>query len=196
MRQGPCILAVGALLALGACASSPPSKFYGLAAVPPPSSGARLSAANETPTIRVAAVHIPPTLDRQEITRLGTGNQLEIGGQARWAAPLDEMTQQTLTRDLIERLPAGKVILPGAPAPADVHPVVVNILQFQSDVAGSVVFEGSWSLLAPSTALPVLVRNFRYTANANPQNIGDQVGVMSTLLGQLADDIANNLPAH
>jgi uncharacterized protein len=194
MRQGPCILVLAALLALDACASSRPSKFFGLA--PVPASGAASSAGPQTPSIRVAAIHIPAMLDRQEIARLGTGHQLEISGQERWGAPLDEMTLQTLTRDLIERLPAGKVILPGAPAPPGVRPIVVNVLQFQSDVAGNIVFEGSWSLLEPDAAAPVLVRNFRYAASASPPNTSEEVGGMSMLLGQLADDIANNLPAH
>jgi uncharacterized protein len=193
MRPGLRILVVTSLLTLDACASSPPSKFYSLSAVPP---SAALSAPPAAPTIRVAAVHIPPMLDRQEISRPSTGNRLEISGLDRWDAPLDEMTQQILTRDLIERVPADKVILPGAPAPSGADSIVVNILQFQSDVSGSVVLQGSWSLLVPKSASPALIRDFRYAANSSLQDIGDEVGAMSTLLGQLADDIASHLPAH
>ncbi len=194
MRPALCMLFVGPLLLLDACTSSPPSKFYGLAAVPP--SGAPLSVPQAASTLRVAAVHIPPMLDRQEIARPSAGNQLDISGLDRWDAPLDEMTQEILTRDLIERLPAGTVILPGAPAPLGADSIVVNILQFQSDVSGSVVFQGSWSLLVPNSPAPALIRDFRYGASSIPQDIGDEVGVMSTLLGQLADDISSHLPAH
>jgi uncharacterized protein len=193
MRPGLCILVVGSLLLAG-CASSPPSKFYRLTTVPP--SGASPSASPAAPSIRVAAVHIPPMLDRQEIARTSADNQLEVSGLDRWDAPLDEMVQQILTRDLMDRLPAGKVILPGAPAPAGVDLIVVNILQFQSDVSGSVVFQGSWALLPPNAVSPAVIRDFRYGANASPQDLGDEVGSMSTLLGQLADDIASHLPVH
>jgi len=186
------ILSTAAALLAG-CASSPPSQFYTLADASPAS--ASQASPGATPTIRIAAVHIPPMLDRPEITRRSAGDQLEISGTQRWSAPLDEMVQEILTRDLLERLPSGKVILPSAPVPSGTEAVVVNILQFQSDIGGSVVFEGSWSVVPQGAAAPALVRNFRYTASASPAGIGEEVGAMSTLLGQLADDIARNLPA-
>jgi uncharacterized lipoprotein YmbA len=135
-------------------------------------------------------------LDRQEIARPSAGNQLQINGQERWDAPLDELIQQILTRDLLARLPQGLVILPSAPAPSNVDSIALNILQFQSDVSGSVVFEGSWSLVPAHATSPALIRNFRYTAAANSQSTADEVSTMSTLLGQLADDIARGLPTH
>ncbi len=182
----------GVVMLLASCASSPPSKYYALAAAP--ASGAAPQAHPQLP-VRVVAVHIPPMLDRQEIARPSAGNQLVISSDERWDAPLDEMIQQVLTRDLIARLPAGKVILPGAPAPARVDLIVVNILDFQSDVTGNVVFQGSWSLLAPGSATPALIRDFRYGGNASPGSTADEVQAMSSLLGQLADDIARSLPA-
>jgi uncharacterized protein len=187
------LLSMSALLLAG-CASSPPSKFYTLTTVPP--SGAAASSEGAAAPIRVATVHIPPMLDRQEIARPSAGNQLEINGQERWDAPLDVMIQQILTRDLIARLPQGKVILPRAPAPADADSIALNILQFQSDVTGNVVFEGSWSLVPPHATSPALTRDFRYSAAASSQSTGDEVGTMSTLLGQLADDIARSAAAH
>lgn len=183
-----------ATVVLVACASSPPAKFYNLTTAPP--SGAPPSPIDAAPPVRVTTVRIPPMLDRQEIARPSAGNQLEINGQERWDAPLDEMIQQTLTRDLIARLPSDKVILPAAPAPANAESIAVNILQFQSDVTGGVVFEGSWSLVPAHSTSPALIRDFRYTATASSQSTGDEVSTMSTLLGQLADDIARSLPAH
>jgi uncharacterized protein len=187
------LVSLGALL-VAACASSPPSKFYTLATVP--SSGAAPATSGATPPVRVASVRIPPVLDRQEIARPSAGNQLEINGEERWDAPLDQMIQQVLTQDLIARLPPGAIILPGAPAPANLDSIAVNILQFQSDVTGSVVFEGSWSLVPPHATSPALIRNFTYTAAASSQSTGDEVSTMSTLLGRLADDIARSLAAH
>ena len=183
-----------ATLLLAGCASSPPSKFYTLTSTP--ASAAASSAATAALPIRVASVHIPPMLDRQEIARPSAGNQLEINGQERWDAPLDEMIQQVLTRDLLTRLPAGKVILPSAPAPANLQSIALNVLQFQSDVTGSVVLEGSWSLVPAHATSPILIRDFRYTAAASSHSTADEVSTMSALLGQLADEIASSLPAH
>ncbi len=198
-----------ALLAelLAGCASSPPSHFYSLTTVAPeaavqagaaPSQPEALpqAAAPMQPAVRVAAVHIPPALDREGIVRRGPGNTLEISGLSRWGAPLDEMVQRVLTQDLLERLPAGRVVLPSGPAPAGTEQIVVDILQFQSDTTGAVVFEGSWSLLAPGASAPGLIRNIRYSGTASPSDYGDQAAVMSTMLGRLADDIASSLPRH
>jgi uncharacterized protein len=185
---------MGTVVLLCGCASSAPSKFYTLTAVP--AGGAAPAPVQPSLPVRVVAVRIPPMLDRQEIARPSAGDQLVISGEERWDAPLDEMIQEILTRDLIERLPASAVILPGAPAPARVDSIVVNILQFQSDVAGKVLFQGSWSLLTPGTAAPSLIRDFRYSAEASPESTGEEVQAMSTLLGELADDIARSLPAH
>lgn len=184
------------IVILSDCASSPPSRFYSLSAMPAGGAVAAIAAVRPAAPVRVVAVHIPPMLDRQEIARPSAGDQLVINGEERWAAPFDEMVQETLTRDLLERLPAGEVILPAAPAPAQVDSIIVNILEFQSDVAGSVVFQGSWSLLTPGAANPALIHDFRYGGNASPQSTSEEVQAMSTLLGQLADDIVRSLPAR
>ena len=183
------------VIGLAGCASSPPTQFYSLSAVAAQHSDASTSSTSSTSNgsdampLRVAAVHIPPSLDRREIVRLGAGDRLEISGEHRWGAPFDEMVQHVLTQDLVERLPSGDVVLPSGPAPKGTESVVVDLLQFQSDAGGAVVMQGSWSLLPPGQSSPTLVRDFRYEDSAGAQNFGDQAAAMSRLLGRLADDI-------
>lgn len=179
------------LTVLAGCASSPPSKFFDLTAVAPQAAPA--AAAAGAP-VRVAAVHLPSTLDREEIVRTDPGNALEINGLDRWGAPLDEMVRRVLTQDLLERLPAGKVVLPSGPAPAGTGRIVVDLLAFQSDSSGAVTLRGSWSLLPAGAGNPALIRDFHYTETADAASFGDQAAAMSRLLGQLADDIARSLP--
>lgn len=190
------VLVLAALLT--GCASSPASHFYSLTAAAPADSGVAAGAvpqaAGPVEPLRVAAVHIPPALDRVEIVRLGPDNQLAISGLDRWGAPLDEMVQRVLTEDLRERLPAGQVVLPSSPAPAGTVRIVVEILQFQSDAAGTVVFDGSWSLLPPDKSAPSLIRDIHYSEMASPRDYGDQAAAMSTMLGRLADDIVRSVP--
>ena len=180
------------IITLTACASSPPTQFYSLAPVaaqsPAPQSD---SSASRAVPLRIAAVHIPPALDRREIVRFGAGDRLDISGEHRWGAPFDEMVQQVLTQDLVERLPPDNVVLPLGPAPSDTQSVIVDLLQFQSDAGDNVVLQGSWSLLMPGQSSPALVRNFRYEESASAQNFGDEAAAMSRLLGRLADDIAH-----
>jgi uncharacterized protein len=174
------------------CATSPPSQFYRLTAVEPAAAAA--SDGSRRGPVIVAAVHIPYSLDRQEIVRTGPGNALEIAGLQRWGAPLDEMIQRVLTQDLIERLPATRVVLPSAPTPAGTERIVVDILAFQCDADGEVTLEGSWSLLAPGASAPALIHAIRESETTSATDYNRQAAVMSEMLGRLADDIARNLP--
>jgi uncharacterized lipoprotein YmbA len=185
----PVFLLVPALL-LASCASSPPAKFFTLA--PTTASDASAAAASVAP-VQVAAVHIPPALDRQEIVRQSGANELEISDRHRWAAPFAEMTQRVLTQDLAARRPHGSVILPKEPAPPMTGMIVVDILQFACDPSGKVVFDGAWALVPAGADAPSLNRRVHLTESANPGDYGDQVRAMSTILGHLADDISTAL---
>jgi uncharacterized protein len=86
-------------LLMEGCVSSAPLRFYTLSPIPPASP---TTAAHGT-AIRVARVRVPPELDRNEIVQRMDANQLRIGEQDRWAAPLDEMIRRVLAADLQAR---------------------------------------------------------------------------------------------
>lgn len=181
------LLAVLLTLTLAACASSPQTRFFALDPVAPGAAPAADSGAVRTP-VKVDAVHIPPALDRDSIVRGESDNQLEISSQDRWAGDLGEMIRRVLTQDLAQRLPSGMVIAPESPAPPSARGVVVDILTFQPQ-AGDVVLDADWTLLQGTQSNAVLRRSvhLRTAAGASAQS---QAAAMSTLLGQLADDIA------
>ena len=175
-------------LTLTACASSPQTRFFAL----DPVSGAASPAANGGDAVRkpvkVDAVHIPPALDRDSIVRGESDNQLEISSQDRWAGDLGEMVRRVLTQDLAQRLPSGMVIAPESPAPPAARGVVVDILTFQPQ-AGEVVLDADWTLLEGTQSNAVLRRSVHLTTPA-ASSAQSQAAAMSTLLGQMADDIA------
>lgn len=184
------LLAAAAVAATG-CHSSPPKRFYVLDAVQPTQ---RLSSRPKVP-VQIAAVNIPPSLDRQEMVREKAPGALEINDVNRWAAPLGDMTQIVLTRDLIDRLPVGEVIAPRTSAPPGTYEITIDILQFQSNAAGEVVLEGGWSLYRLGSDTPVLNRNVTWREKAAPADYGAQAQAMSRLVGRLADDIASSVTA-
>lgn len=141
--------------------------------------------------IQIAPVHIPAMLERQEIVTARGSNEIILSNRHRWAAPLAEMTRRTLTQDLLQRLQGNEVVLPEQPAPPDTRGIVVNILKLQSDTAGHVVLQGSWSLLPPGSDTPGLMRHFSLTGQAEATSYAGQVQAMSRLLGLLADDIVS-----
>jgi len=183
-------LAALATLALTACASSPPTRFFALDPVASAGAAAGGSGATGAP-VKVDAVHIPPTLDRESMVRGESGNQLEISSQDRWAGDLGEMIRRVLTQNLASRLPAGKVIAPESPAPASARGLVIDILTFQPQ-AGEVVLDADWTLLQGTQSNVVLSRSVHLTAPADASAQG-QAAAMSTLLGELADGIASQI---
>jgi uncharacterized lipoprotein YmbA len=172
------------ILTLGACASSPPTHFFTLEAVAP---GAPAAAPRERAPLKVDAVHIPPALDRNSMVRGLSGNELEISSRDRWAGDLGATIRRVLTQDLAHRLPAGMVVAPDAPPPADARGLVVDILTFQPR-GGEVVLDADWTLLQGAQAHPVLNRSEHLTTAAAPSAQGE-AAAMSTLLGRLADRI-------
>ena len=89
IRSRLLILGGGGLLCLLAgCASSPPARFYLLtplqdtASLPPQADNARQL------TLGIDAVTLPEYLDRTEIVRQASTNQLDLAEFLRWAEPI------------------------------------------------------------------------------------------------------------
>ena len=189
--------AVVALLALAAvavlstslwgCPSSPASHFYTLSAVPS-TSGAKPASA----PVHVAAVHIPPLLDRRQMVSMTSAYSVQISETNRWSAPLDEMVRKVLAEDLVARLPAGQVILPRSPGPSGARSLVVTIAEFGPGPDGDVRLTGSWSLLAADAGAPVRERNIAIDAG-RVTSAETTAAAMSRAIGQLADEIASAL---
>jgi uncharacterized lipoprotein YmbA len=133
MRRVTALLSAGAVLALlAACASSPPTRFYTLSDTAPeaaPPSGAGV--------ISIAGVTIPGEIDRPEIVRRMSPNQLNISELDRWAAPLDEMIRRVLTDDIARRVPN--------PAAGKQYAVRVDVHEFYGDAGCNVTLRAVWS---------------------------------------------------
>ena len=197
-----------ALLAilLCACASSPPVQFLTLDPMPAPAGtagqggtagqpGGSPASPRQASPLQVARVHIPATLDRQQIVRETSANVLEISDRHRWSAPLDQMIESVLTLDLSTRLPAGDVLPPRAPGPPTTRKVVLTIDRFMQLPGSAVKLQGAWSLMSsddsndhPTTC----TQAFELSMNAGSASYADQVRAMSTLLSRLADSIAGS----
>jgi uncharacterized lipoprotein YmbA len=173
------------LWVLGGCGSSPRVEYFALA--PTERHGTEVVAIS-TP-IQVAQVHLPPSLDREQMVRHTGVNTLDISDQHRWSAPLDLMIRQVLSQDLMKLLPPGKLILPQEPAPASTRKIVVNVVEFGADAQGTVRFEGTWSLIPPEPGAPPQNRAVRLSEPAG-DDTASQVKSMSHILERLAAQIA------
>lgn len=169
---------------LAGCRSSPPKHFYVLDPIP----AQERSSAATGKVVQVAAVNIPASLDRQELVREGANGSLQISDINRWGAPLADMTQNVLTRDLAARLPAGAVLPPRTNAPPGTFEITVDLLQFGRDATGNVVLDGGWALYRLGSDTPVMNRQVKLSEGGSA-DYASQVQAMSRLLGRMADDI-------
>ncbi|HUO91666.1 MAG TPA: PqiC family protein [Rhizomicrobium sp.] len=176
-------------LSLTSCGSSPKTEFFALTAV----AGSPAQRMAVKP-IQVVSVHIPADLDRQEMVWRGQGQSLTVSDQNRWGAPLDEMIERVLTEDLASRLPRGSVVLPQQAAPQDSRTLVLDILEFEDDGNGKVVFDGSWSLTSRGASSPEAGETLKLSAPAKSGDAASEAQAMSTIVGQLADRIVAKIP--
>jgi uncharacterized lipoprotein YmbA len=175
------------LAVFAACGTSPQVGFVTLGAAP----GPRRPLPPLVAAVQVAAVHLPPSLDRRELVTHSGAHEVDVDARHRWSAPLADMTRNVLSQDLRARLPAGAVVMPDMPAPQDTGEIVVSLSRFGADASQRATLQGSWSL---SHRGGVRVRrDVAFSAPLDGSGAEASASAMSDLLGQLATDIATNL---
>lgn len=191
MRQ---ILACIAMLMLSGCSvlgTSPKTRFYTLdAVVAPNASGA---AARLAHPVTVAAVHIPPSLDRRAMVVHSDANSVAISGTDRWTGPLGSMARRVLSEDLGARLSQGSVILPDAPAPPDTRRIVVTVLRFGPAAGDDVVLDANWTVVGAAGGAPILRHDVQFREHRAARDGNAIAAAMSRLLARLAEQIAGVL---
>jgi uncharacterized lipoprotein YmbA len=178
-------LAVLACCLLGACSSSPPTRYYALSVVSP---AAPIAPAVNGVAVRVEPVAIPPELDRLELVSHVGANRVHIAGQDLWAAPLDDQVRHTLSDDLSARLPAQLVADPQEPATTEPRRLLsVDITQLDADENCAVSLRAQWTL---HDAHGDRRGSEQLQAPASAPCSGALPAAMSRALGLLADRLA------
>ena len=176
-------------LLICACASSPPIRFFTLDPIAPAGDVSKVPG----DPVQIVSVRLPATLDRRQMVREDAPNKLTISDQNRWGAPLPDMTQRVLSQNLMLRLAPGRMVLADRPAPAGTSSISVEVLQFGTYAADTIVLDGSWSVVPSGTDVAVASHRFQLSQHAASEEYEEQARVMSVLLGQLADSMAHEL---
>ena len=95
-------------LGLGACASSPPLRYYALDDGQP-------MAVGQPNGVSVAVVHVnlPELVDRPQLVARSNGHRVQMSETDRWAEPLRRQVPRLLARDLGVALDSGRVVALG-----------------------------------------------------------------------------------
>jgi uncharacterized protein len=178
------VVGCAAAVTLGACHSAA-TRIYSL----DPAVPARRIDTYQAPALRVDILNVPASWDRIEILSLSAAGKLEISDFDHWSAPLAQITRQTLSDDLDQRLPSGSVIYPRLPKPYGALGIDVDILEF-TVVGSQASMQASW-LIVPAAGSQSAKRSVASLQGSMTSTGPAAVAhAWSELIGQLADRIA------
>jgi uncharacterized lipoprotein YmbA len=171
------------------CGSSPNTTYYTLAAVSGTIRQASLG------TIEVRRPGIAGYLDRTEVLAQWDGQRLQLANNSAWGEPITAMIGRVLAEDLSDRLHGSVAISASSDLTVQASAVVELVIRkFDLGADGYVHLNVLWSLRgAGQTSTRASALQAR---PVTPTDTGAIVAAMSGVLGQLADEIANELLAR
>jgi uncharacterized lipoprotein YmbA len=182
-----------ALLAVGGCGTTAPSRFYTLSSMPPePTLGPVSQGGRDVrlPTLLVGTIEMPQTLDRPQFVRRSGSNTVELAELDRWSEPLDGMIRRSLADDLTARLPKLRVLTSVLPAVPIDHTLMLEIDRFEADAAGVVKLNAQWFVLSDGVAAPRVSRRSTIEERAGANDTEEIVVAMSKALAVLSNEMA------
>jgi len=186
----PCVALVLANLLAG-CQSAP-TRFFMLEPVAPVS----IAGSYTGPAIAVAAVHIPPALDRSDIVSEVAPGEFKVSDLEQWIAPLGQGIRQALSADLAARLPAGRVIFPHLVKPPGTIAVSVDLLSFDAGprvATLQVSWLGTSDGAQPGAQPRSIGGTLRLQTPRSGEGAASMASALSALVAQLADRIVTEL---
>jgi uncharacterized lipoprotein YmbA len=180
------VVLVFVLLAfIAGCGTSPPARFFTLAADP---ATALSSAGVNAPSIIIGPVSVPEVVDRPQLVLRTSPTSVEIAELARWAAPLKSEIPRVIASQLASLLPKARVTTsPQRAVEIPDYRVQVDVQRFESTLAGSAVIEAAW-IVRPREGKGIAGRSVA----TEPAGVGYDglVAAHSRALGAITRDIA------
>jgi uncharacterized lipoprotein YmbA len=145
-------------------------------------------------TIEIRRPGLAGYLDRSDVVLKSADYRLDVNSQLRWAEPLGDMIGRVLAQDLGQRLPGTAVFSQSGAITADPSMrVEVDILTFDADASGTVTLAAELAIERGTTHQPLAARHVSLTAQPAGPGAAAQAAAMSSLLGQLADQVAGEV---
>lgn len=172
---------------VASCASTP-TRFFTLA----PISGSPAVRPYSGPAVRVNVVHMPASLNRIEITNELSSGEVSIDDLSHWAAPLDQLVRQTLTLDLMSRLPEGRVIPAHLANSQGTLGVNIDILAFSADARGARL-RATWNTTPDDSRQGSAVFSVLLQDDMPVSGASGTAQALSAMLARLADRISADI---
>ncbi|HMK87722.1 MAG TPA: PqiC family protein [Steroidobacteraceae bacterium] len=176
---------------IGSCASQA-DHFYALETLP---DGSR-APAGAYDTHVLLSVSLPALVDRRQMVVDTTGDQVSVLEHERWAAPMPELVQATLARD-IERRRAGVLVGDSSfdQSSSTLIKIRVDVVQMSARRGGRATLEAHWRVVDATAGIDV-VGGELFTAPLDADDYAAIARGFSVCLSSLADRLIAALPVH
>lgn len=196
MRSIPTVLALGVVL--GGCTILSPvqtrDRFFTLTPVHGAPVGAPATAPGGALVYGLGPITLPAYLDRNEVVTRLSPTEVRYADGDRWAAPLRANVAAVLQQNLSSLLGNPRVVVFPWPTGAPVaYQIEVTFLRFDVDVSGQSQLLARWAIKDPRQDRYVMLRDTSLTRSGPPNDTPAGIVAMSTLLGELSEDIAATL---
>ena len=170
------------VVTLSACGTSQPTRYYLLSAGAPGTAG---PSAQRELTLGVGPVILPPYLDRREMVRRSSSNELDVAIYHQWAEPLHENFSRVIGEDLGRRLATDRIVR--LPVKRSLrkslvldYQVAIAVRSFEKAPNGNVVLNARWTILDKDKQELVLRRS-EYTQMPAADTYGAQAAAQSVM---------------
>lgn len=193
----PFLMAV-IIVALSACSSSPPVRYFSLS----PIDAEFRKDTDDAVMLGLGPFRMPDYLNRSQIVTRGANSEMQVDEFSRWSEPLATSLLRIVSTNVDNLLPGVVVVV--FPYDSFVrdqvgYRLVGDINRFEADHRGRIVLEVQWGVADADGQIVVPVRRNRYEAQATAEGqptAGDPGAVaaaMNEALAQFSRDIADRL---
>jgi uncharacterized lipoprotein YmbA len=175
------------IAALGACASTPPAKFYTLNPTATP------GGASAGFSVSIGPVSVPAVIDRpQMVVRVGP-NQVAFDEFNRWASPLKTDIARVVAENLIIKLGTSRVTtFPQSTVDGATYRVTIDVLRFESVPGETATIDALWTIRHTADGRSLAGRS-TWKEPVKSSGFDALVAAHSRALDRLSEDIAKAL---
>lgn len=186
---------IGLLVPLGGCATSAPSRFYVLSAIPSSTVPERKD--RRDLSILLASVTLPSHLDRRQMVSRTSPNELEIAEFDRWAEPLEANVLRVLAENLSLLLGTNRIATFPRTQLDDVdYRVAVDVIRLDGRPGGKAALTARWTVLGNRKASALRTIKSSFVEQVAASNYGTVAAAQSKMLADLSREIAAAIEAE
>lgn len=188
-----CVLVLLALV-LAACGTTHKYRYYTLASVPSVPDSTAANAGTVPPVLGIGPVTIPDYLDRPQIVRRTSRNELVLSENSRWAGSLANDSVRVLEENLNSMLSKdGIAVVSWRRGVPNDYRVAVQVSRFDAMAGGTVVLKAQWVIYGKNGKEVLLIRESDIRELVLSSGEDSVVEAMGRVLTGLSQEIQQGL---